>query len=245
MGIDSAVNKQHILKEIRRTAEENGGTPLGWRKFFSETGIREADWLGRYWPRWSEALREAGFSPNQLTSAYEDAELIDRYIGVVRKLGRLPATADLRMETRTAPNFPSDKTFARLGSKAELVAKVLDYCRAREGFDDVVAICTAYEPRSRVSDPESQSVEGEIGFVYLMKSGRFYKIGRSNAAGRREREIALQLPEKTKTVHVIRIDDPVGIEAYWHKRFESKHKNGEWFDLESADVTAFKRRKFM
>jgi len=48
--------------------------------------------------------------------------------------------------------------------------------------------------------------------VYLIKSGRFYKIGRSNAAGRREREIALQLPEKADTVHVIRTDDPPGIE---------------------------------
>jgi hypothetical protein len=28
-----------------------------------------------------------------------------------------------------------------------------------------------------------------LGFVYLIKSGRFYKIGRSNAVGRREREL--------------------------------------------------------
>ncbi len=60
------MTKEHILAEIRRTALANGGTPLGRARFFAETGIREADWLGRFWIRWSEAISEAGFSPNRL-----------------------------------------------------------------------------------------------------------------------------------------------------------------------------------
>jgi hypothetical protein len=76
-----------------------------------------------------------------------------------------------------------------------------------------------------------------------MKSGKFFKIARSNAAGRREYELGIQLPEPLKSVHVIRTDDPVGIETYWHNRFAAKRKNGEWFELEAADVAAFKRRK--
>ena len=85
----------------------------------------------------------------------------------------------------------------------------------------------------------------EVGFVYLMKSGRYYKIGRSNSSGRREYELAIQLPDRADKMHEIRTDDPVGIEAYRHNRFESKRKNGEWFDLTPPDIKTFRRRKFM
>jgi hypothetical protein len=60
-----------------------------------------------------------------------------------------------------------------------------------------------------------------------MRSGRYYKIGKSNHVGRREYQIGLQLPEPVNAIHSIATDDPDGIEAYWHNRFKSKRAKGE------------------
>lgn len=238
------MKKAQILQEIKRTAAANGGKPLGRAKFESQTGIKYCDWCGKYWANWGDAVREAGLPPNKLQTAYDRTELFENYVQLARELNRLPTTDDMRVKAHNTPGFPSHNTFARLGSKLVLVEQLTEYCRSR-GYDDVVRLCEGYSPRKRAAPEESERREEQIGCVYLMKSGRFYKIGKTNAAGRREYELGIQLPEKVKTIHVIRTDDPSGIEEYWHKRFEAKHKNGEWFALDAADVNAFKRRKFM
>lgn len=92
---------------------------------------------------------------------------------------------------------------------------------------------------------EDDTEAPQIGYVYLMKSGKHYKIGRSNAPGRRQYELAIQLPDPVVAVHTIKTDDPAGIEKYWHQRFGDRRKNGEWFELRREDVSAFRRRTFM
>lgn len=240
------MNKAYILQEIKRTAEANGGVPLGRHKFETETGIKKWDWYGKFWARWSDAICEAGFAPNQLTVAYEDSVLLGKYAQLARELGRVPADGDLRLKARSDSAFPSSSTFFnRFGTKPELIRRLVEYCQSQDGYDDVIRLCEEDAPRNREIPDDDGPQQEEMGFVYLIKSGRFYKIGRTNAVGRREYELAMQLPERAKVIHSIRTDDPSGIEVYWHKRFEAKQMNGEWFELSSADITAFKRRKFM
>ena len=107
-------------------------------------------------------------------------------------------------------------------------------------WDSATTMPALYEqPERRLPDSAGN------GYVYLFKHGsrREYKIGRTNNAIRREGEIAIELPEAVQPVHVIKTDDPSGVEMYWHRRFAEKRKKGEWFELNAADVAAFKRWK--
>jgi len=239
------MTKTEIVDEIRRTASQHGGRALGWRKFLSETGIREADWLGVHWARWSDAVREAGLEPNKLNEAIPDEILLDHLAELATELGRLPNRGDHRFREARGPSFPNNKVFARLGGQAQRVERLRQHSVERPRWAGVVGLCDAYLSNRRVAPKPDNPDASVLGVVYLLKSGQHFKIGRSNSLGRREYELSIQLPERTAVVHAINTDDPVGIEAYWHRRFELKRANGEWFSLDSADVAAFRRRKFM
>ena len=71
--------KQNIIDAIRQTAKKNGGKPLGTARFEKETGIKVYEWK-KYWPRFGDAQKEAGFMPNQLQGAYSDEFIIEKII---------------------------------------------------------------------------------------------------------------------------------------------------------------------
>ena len=242
------MTKDQIPSEIRRAAELNGGVPLGWRRFIKETAILPYD-IEKHWSLWSVAQKEAGFTPNERNQRFDQGQLYQKIIGVVRELGKFPTVRELKLRSHNDPSFPNEKTIRRsLGtSMEEWIPKLLAYCQEQEGLNDLVPIFTArWGARQQAKETVARKEKDEVlGFVYLIKSGRNYKIGKTNAVGRRERELAIQLPDKMATVHAISTDDPLGIESYWHRRFESKRNNGEWFALDQRDVQAFKRRKFM
>jgi hypothetical protein len=246
-------SKQRILNEIKQTAEANGGVPLGARRFSQETGISTADWEGKLWARWGDALQEAGFERNQFNAAYDTVMIIEKFISLMRELGKFPVGRELKLKRRSDHDFPSANVFSRLGSQQELAAKVVDHCRNREGYEDVIVLCGPVTARLAERAPNSgdgsATTGTKDGFVYmgLLKLGREkrYKIGKTVLVERRTDQISLQLPEDLELVHFIKTDDAYGIEDYWHRRFADKNTKGEWFSLSRNDVDAFKRRKFM
>jgi hypothetical protein len=240
------VDKQHIVNEIKRTAEANGGNALGRKRFQKETGIKTSDWYGKYWVRWGDALKEAGHSPkNFLQESFSEIYLIEKLIVFIREIGHFPVAGEFLMKAKEDNTFPSYEPFHKLGGKAGIVSKVSKYCQAHSGYEDIIKICESINFNTDKITKSTESKDSDFSYIYLIKSGRYHKIGRSNSVGRREYELTIQLPEKATTVHTITTDDPIGIEAYWHKRYESKRKNGEWFELTTEDIKAFKRRKFM
>jgi hypothetical protein len=237
------ITKQQILEEIKRTAKQNNGVPLGRGTFEQETGIKPYDW-GKFWAKFSDAQREAGFAPNSFNAAFNDEFIFEKHVALMRELGRFPTVGDLQVKRNSDPEFPSPKTMLKMGSKADVARKISEYA-TQKGYQDIAEFCSVVvkdlgpeKSRMDIDDEYDGDLAGE---VYLFKSGRFYKIGKTNDTVRRGAEIRIQLPEKVELIHSIKTDDPSGVEAYWHKRFEPKRMNGEWFDLTPVEIRAFKR----
>jgi hypothetical protein len=245
--------KQFILSEIKRIAARNGGKPVGIDKFKTETGIAEHEWSGVHWARWSDALMEAGFEPLKWTTGSSVEEIIEEIVKLIRKHGRYPTNSEVLLDKRNNEAIPTPKAIlGRLGERAEAIQKIRNYCSSREGYADVSAFLAQddIDEDSENGVTESKSGAGRIkfsGHVYLVKSGKRYKIGQTANRWQRMNQLDKQTSEGLdEVIHTIAaIDDAPGIERYWHERFKEKRQHGEWFDLSTEDISAFKKRKFM
>lgn len=240
-----AMNKDKIIKEIQRTAETNGGVPLGRERFFQKTGIKESDWSGKFWAKWSDAILEAGHSPNQMQKAFSDESLLASYALLVKEIGHIPTSPEVRMKAGSDTSFPSHNTFSRLGTKQQLLCKLLVFCRKSEGFGDLVALLEKIPKIESASEIDPVRINPADDYVYLLSFGEEYKIGSSNNVERRFREIKTQMPYEGKIIHTITTGDPAGIEAYWHQYFKERRLKGEWFKLSASEIKYFKKRTLM
>jgi hypothetical protein len=237
------MNRDEILAAMKQTADENGDKPLGMARFERATGIGESDWL-RYWSRFGDLQREAGFEANQLQGAYDDAYLFEKLVGLTRELQKFPTSRELVTKAHHDASFPSSTVFQRLGNKKQLIAKFATYCAENPESADIIALLgpLAEDSPSDANQLKPDSENPRYGFVYLVKGhpGE-YKIGRTNLVDRRLSELGATAAIQHLLVHEIKTDDPAGVEAYWHSRFRDKRMRGEWFRLSPADIKAFKR----
>src|SRR5580692_1980705 len=103
------IDREFILSEIRRVASDLGRTP-GRNEFYNASGIRESQWIGRFWARWGEALAEVGLEPNQLQGAHSDEHLLRSLSALTLQLGRFPTNPEMRLARVRDSSFPNEKT---------------------------------------------------------------------------------------------------------------------------------------
>lgn len=248
------VTRGWIIAEIQRIAAASGGKAPGVRKFADATGIRQHEWFGVFWAKWSDALAEAGLSANEMQGRTSDDDIALAVVGAIRDLGHYPSVGEMKLRRRADPTFPVDTVFKTRGGRSGGARIVLDFClREPEKYADVIDVVEPIaaagsatgEPAS-ITEPAIRDGERIAGYVYLIKSSKFYKVGHSTDVHRRMLQLNTGMPEAGELIHTISTDDPAGIEAYWHRRFADRRlrPDAEWFDLSTEDVRAFKRRKF-
>jgi hypothetical protein len=71
-----------------------------------------------------DALKEAGFQPNQLTAARTREDLLTNLAALVRELGHFPVEGEIRLEQWSDRTFPSHSTFGKFGGMRALAAQL-------------------------------------------------------------------------------------------------------------------------
>ena len=99
--------REKILREIRRTASENGNKPLGFVRFHRETDIRRSEWLGKLWNKWSDAVADAGLTAGKFANKlYTDDFLLEIYCLATRKYNQAPTQVELNMFCSSHEGYP-------------------------------------------------------------------------------------------------------------------------------------------
>ena len=79
------------------------------------------------------------------------------------------------------------------------------------------------------------------GYIYLLKSKNFYKIGKTKYLKDRMKAYKTENPFEIEIIIQKEVEDYVKIEKELLKKFEDKQIKGEWFKLNKDDVEEIKK----
>jgi len=152
--------------------------------FTRETGIAARQWRGKFWARWGDALVEAGYRPNDWTGRLDSGAILAGVIAACRHFGRLPTKDEIEIYRKSAPSIPTAKSITRhFGSRSDLIAALARRSAGDRGLADIAAMLP--ETHETNVTPLASAAKMPGGFVYLIRSGDFYKVGRSDDLERR------------------------------------------------------------
>jgi hypothetical protein len=80
------------------------------------------------------------------------------------------------------------------------------------------------------------------GYIYVLKSGEFYKIGKTVNPHGRFMQISPVMPEPVEVVGLYYDPDIAAAESALHEYFSARRVNGEWFRLAPEDLAFISNR---
>lgn len=78
--------------------------------------------------------------------------------------------------------------------------------------------------------------ESKPGYVYILRYGYYYKIGKANNVSSRITDLGVSMPEEPELIHTIEASEPFIAEKYLHDLFESQKVRREWYDLTEDNI---------
>ena len=237
------MDRPQLLRRLNQLAQERGGH-IAFRAFVEATGVSERWLRDQPWFKgWNALLEEVGLQTKTFrVEKTPPSRIAEAVAELATRLGKWPTEDELRRERAENSTFPSPTIISPLRRSGELARLIVELASVRGELAAAASIASKHQTPESSAPAADERVKG---YVYMLRSGKRYKIGKSTDPSRRFREVRLELPEETNQVHAIATDDPSGIEAYWHQRFAEKRvRSTEFFTLSAEDVRAFKRRKY-
>lgn len=106
-------------------------------------------------------------------------------------------------------------------------------------FARSTAEMVAYAPDARAALDQllTRKFRPQInGYVYILRSGDFIKIGKSKDVDQRVTQISPKTPMPVVLLHTIASDDMSWAEAALHRHYSHYRTNGEWFLLPQSEL---------
>lgn len=92
-------------------------------------------------------------------------------------------------------------------------------------LEPIVQAGTVYEPTERDLS----------GYVYIVKSLGYYKIGMTSKQSERVKALRVSLPV-LKLINQFACKDRQRVESYLHKKYKKQQVKGEWYKLTKEDI---------
>ncbi len=78
--------------------------------------------------------------------------------------------------------------------------------------------------------------KNDEGFIYIIKSGEYYKIGRAKDKDNRVKTYITENPKEIKLIFSHKVKNSKATERFLHQMFHKKKFRNEWFSLNEEDI---------